>query len=103
MSNNRRAVRVLVAVATLVVMMFLVVADPVLCADGCHDDAVQGVSTSHESHDAPSECLICLHALSVAISYDPLSGTVSRNYASTSTPPIPIPTGQMFEHPPRHS
>jgi hypothetical protein len=102
-SDNRRAMRVLVAMVTLVVMMLLVVADPALCADGCHDNAVQSVSASHESHDAHTECLICLHALAVAMSLDPLSGTVARNYAPERDTPVPTPTGHLFERPPRFS
>ena len=91
--------RRLVAAAMFVLLTVLAGGDPLLCPDGCNDDAPQQAGVPAPSH---ADCLACRNALSTAVPAFDLApdGIVEE------TPPTVV-AGTLFlepasiDHPPR--
>ena len=59
--------QVSVALLTLFVVTFLHVVEPMLCPDGCREEAEQGQSASDDVDESPTDCLICHNGVSSAV------------------------------------
>ena len=89
----------LVAAAMLVLLAALACADPLVCPDGCNDDAQQQAGAPAPTH---ADCLACRNAISTAQPAFDLSpgGMAQANVQS-------VPPGTLYlepasiDHPPR--
>ena len=89
----------LVAAAMLVLLAALACADPLVCPDGCNDDAQQQAGAPAPTH---ADCLACRNAISTAQPAFDLSpdGMAQANDQS-------VPPGTLYlepasiDHPPR--
>jgi hypothetical protein len=95
-------VRRLIAALTLVLVTVLHATDPVICPDGCTDDARQSHSATIPGHDAPSSCLLCQSSMTAGPEI--LAPSVSlAKIVSVPLPDIRLPMNpaRRIEHPPR--
>jgi hypothetical protein len=97
--NILASVRRLVAAVLLVIFAVLASGDPLLCPDGCNDQASQRADTPLPAH---ADCLACRNAISPAVAIVQLSpekvvqqtdGCSDARPVASSPPPL--------DHPPR--
>ena len=96
--------QVSVALLTLFVVTFLHVVEPMLCPDGCREEAEQGQSASDDVDESPTDCLICHNGVSSAVLPTEFPAAVGlTDRVSNRDDRVPVQRGRRFEHPPRHS
>jgi hypothetical protein len=85
-------VRRFVAAFVLVLVAALAAVDPVLCPDGCSDNA----------RPQPGACLSCQHGILTTEPHDPIS-TPIRIHAQPAPPHfrLTLPPSHAIDHPPR--
>ena len=91
-----------VAAVTFVVLAFVHLTDPILCPDGCADEARHTRSSTLPRHGAPSPCLLC-HSSITAGPDSPTAVTafVALPRIRQAKAALLSQPGPRIEHPPR--
>ena len=95
-------VRRLIAALILVLVTVLHATDPVICPDGCTDDARQSPSQTTPGHDPPSTCHLCQSSMTAGP--EPLTPSIALAEIVTVPLPdirLPMDSAHRIEHPPR--
>jgi hypothetical protein len=87
----------LAASLLLTVFVSLTAADPLVCPDGCADDAQHSGESSH-----PGACLSCQNGMASTEPLDPISAPAPiESHPKAVAFRLTVPPSHAIEHPPR--